>query len=305
MRNSIFALMFMAAQTALFAQEYFPEGTKWTEIRLDTQKYDSWYSRVNNEWIPNYETIDYSVKGEYISEDGAKYKCVYTHCAEWKDSLTLLIKEEGNSVLASVLVRDYDGDNYLLSPGMAYQFNWRIGKGIFYEDILDSNSTDIVCCHCYYGIIDEIKEGNFGGARLLKYVELNGKAPEEESDNIHNIDTKGGRIIQGIGITEWSDGECLFGPIDPYSTLAQYQSFQRESYPERNYHSILVYFERNEEVLYDFWPEKRITAEMKSFRGKESPTSHAIYNLQGCRLTQKPEKGIYIQNGKKLIVNKR
>ena len=63
MRNSIFALMFMAAQTALFAQEYFPEGTKWTEIRLDTQKYDSWYSRVNNEWIPNYETIDYSVKG--------------------------------------------------------------------------------------------------------------------------------------------------------------------------------------------------------------------------------------------------
>ena len=40
------------------SQEYFPEGTKWTEIRLDTLKYDSWYSKVGNEWVPNFETIE-------------------------------------------------------------------------------------------------------------------------------------------------------------------------------------------------------------------------------------------------------
>ena len=38
--------------------DYFPQGTKWTEIRLDTLKYDSWYSKVGDEWVPNYETIE-------------------------------------------------------------------------------------------------------------------------------------------------------------------------------------------------------------------------------------------------------
>ena len=50
------------------AQEYYPEGTKWTEIRLDTLKYDSWYSKEGDEWLPNFETIEYYVKGEYIDK---------------------------------------------------------------------------------------------------------------------------------------------------------------------------------------------------------------------------------------------
>jgi SPX domain protein involved in polyphosphate accumulation len=31
-------------------------------------------------------------------------------------------------------------------------------------------------------------------------------------------------------------------------------------------------------------------------------TSHKLYDLQGRRLTKAPAKGLYIQNGKKLIV---
>ena len=41
-------------------------------------------------------------------------------------------------------------------------------------------------------------------------------------DNPKKIDTKGGRIIQGIGMTEWNDGECLFGPSNPYFALAEF-----------------------------------------------------------------------------------
>ena len=222
-------------------QDYFPEGTKWTEIRLDTLKYDSWYSKVGDEWVPNFETIEYYVQGDCPDRDWI-YKKVYTNGPEWTDSLTLMIQEAHDSVLVSVLVHDYDGKSYVLWPGEAYQFDWSIGKGLYYENILMQNTTSISPHQHNYGIVDEIKEGDFGGVRPLKYVDLNGS-----------------RIIQGIGITEWNDGECLFGPPNPYSALQQYESYHWESYPERHYRSMLVHFERNGEVLYDVWPEKGVT----------------------------------------------
>ena len=219
-------------------QDYFPEGTKWTEIRLDTLKYDSWFSKVGDEWVPNFETIEYYVQGDCPDRDWI-YKKVYTNGPEWTDSLTLMIQEAHDSVLVSVLVHDYDGKSYVLWPGEAYQFDWSVGKGLYYENILMQNTT-ISFPHQYdYGIVDEIKEGYFGGVKPLKYVDLNGS-----------------RIIQGIGITEWNDGECLFGPPDPYSAL---KSYHWETYPKRHYRSMLVHFERNGEVLYDVWPEKGVT----------------------------------------------
>jgi len=248
------------ASLTIQAQEYYPEGTKWTEIRLDTLKYDSWYSKVGDEWVPNFETIEYYVKGVYTTEYGEKYKCVYTNGPEWTDSLTLLLQEEGESdnvghdcVMVSVPIQYYDWNDNLtigaLCPGTAYQFDWSVGKGIYFEDIMYSNTTGIPRYYCYYGIIDEIKEDYFGGVRPLKYVDLDGKAPEcGKWDNPQKVDTQGGRIIQGIGITEWNDGECLFGPPNPYSASGgEYQS--------RHYRSMLVHFERNGEVLYDVWPD--------------------------------------------------
>ena len=77
--------MLASAQT-VNTQEYYPEGTKWTEIRLDTLKYDSWYSKVGDEWVPNFETIEYYVKGEYVKkewDDSNIFKKVYTNGPEW------------------------------------------------------------------------------------------------------------------------------------------------------------------------------------------------------------------------------
>ena len=235
-------------------QEYFPEGTKWTEIRLDTLKYDSWYSKVGDEWVPNFETIEYYVKGKYSDGYGGIYNCVYTNGPEWTDSLMLLIPCRGdflepNSVMVSVLSYEPEGV-YAFWPAEVYQFDWNVGKGIYYENILMANTTSAVRSQGYYGIIHEIKEGYFGGVRPLKYVDLDGKAPENKpNSNIKNGNTKGGRIIQGIGVTEWNDGECLFGPPDPYDALDG-------EYHGRHYRSMLVHFERNGEVLYDVWPEK-------------------------------------------------
>ena len=303
MKKSILLLLFLAVQTVFFAQEYYPEGTKWTEIRLDTLKYDSWYSKVGDEWVPNFETIEYYVKGEYVKkewDDSNIFKKVYTNGPEWTDSLTFLIQESDlyghNSVMVSVLSHWYDDEDYISFPAETYQFDWSVGEGIYYQDIVQEQATSVVRYRFYYGIIDEIKEGDFGGVRSLKYVNLDGKAPDDKG-SLKNISTNGGRIIQGIGITEWNDGECLFGPPNPYFALTG-------EINERHYRSMLVHFERNGEVLYDVWPEKGTTDGLKSVNKAKALMGNALYDLQGRRLTGKPTRGIYIQNGKKIVYNK-
>ena len=270
-------LLFMAcllASITMQAQEYFPEGTKWTEIRLDTLKYDSWYSKVGDEWVPNFETIEYYVEGNY-NDKGMNFKKVYTNGLEWTDSLTLLIQESDNTISVSPWVHNYEGTSGSLWPGMAYQFDWSVGKGIYYEDILLSNTTTEYPYHYYYGIIDEIKEGQFGGVRPLKYVDLDGKAPVNPQEP-GNRDTNGGRIIQGIGVTEWNDGECLFGPPAPYRALSMYDSYQ---HPERHYRSMLVHFERNGEVLYDMMPDILPPNDYYYYKGNKIPLTLNEYKV--------------------------
>ena len=231
------------------AQEYFPEGTKWTEIRMDTTKYDSWYSKVGDEWVPNFETIEYYVKGEAdrftLDRDTKSFKCIYTDGPERSDSLTLYLYEGNvnNNMGVHVTVPLLHECGEVLWPGTAYQFDWEVGKMIEFKEILDANTTYLYPPGSFdFGRIEEIKEGTFGGVRPLNYVDLNGV-----------------RIIQGIGVTTWNDGECIFGPVKPYEAL----SFMRQVSPvgtvqseTRDFRSMLVHFERDGEVLYDVWPEK-------------------------------------------------
>ena len=231
--------------------EKFPEGTKWTEIRLDTLKYDNWYSKVGEGWIPNFEIIEYRVQGKYADYLGSNYMCVYSDGPEWTDSLAFVISDNGHWVLMSVIT-DYIG---MMLPTVVYHFDWSVGQVLGFQEILVRNATCFPPCGCYnYGIIEEIKEGYFGGVRPLKYVDLDGKGPIDTDEPWYE-DTNGGRIIQGIGITEWNDGECLFGPPNPNLP-------KTGTYGERHYRSMLVHFERDGEVLYDVWPEKEATTEV-------------------------------------------
>ena len=264
------------------SQKYFPEGTKWTEIRLDTLKYDSWYSKVDDGWVPNFETVEYSVKrdvydGWYSADNYTSLGYVYTSGPEWSDQLALVIAEEHTEtdthIIPQVLLYDE-----LFNVGEAYQFTWKTGKELYYQQINGSPYSDINYVNYPYGTIGEIKEGNFGGVRPLRYVDLNGV-----------------RIVEGIGVTEWNDGECLFGPVNLYR-----YSVHPQTPPERHYRSMLVHFERDGEVLYDVWPEKGTV-------GIESPPSSRltrgkgkVYDLQGRLLQREPKHGIYIKDGKKI-----
>ena len=228
---------------------YFPDGTKWTEIRLDTLKYNSWYSKVGDEWVPNFETINYHIQGSFTNKYWKKdFKMVYSDGPEWTDSLALMIWEgeyEGNDNILATLCVLNEYNELQWYPGRAYQFDWKQGTRLYYQTINGSQVDSTPPRELYdFGIIEDIKEGDFGGVRPLKYVDLNGT-----------------RIIQGIGVTEWKSGECLFGPVDPYGA---YSLLVEQSVPlERHYRSMLVHFEHDGKVLYDVWPAKETVSYSK------------------------------------------
>ena len=286
MKRLSMILCAVVVQVGLFAQQYFPEGTKWTEIRLDTVKYDSWYSKVGDEWVANFETVEYQVKGKFIDESddySRAFKRVYTNSSTWADSLTLLIYEEQEET------HDWEVQNWITAtvplfyeshcafmPGLAYDFNWKKERELYSITIEGANCTCLNPSGYKFGTIEDIKEGYFGGVRQLKYVDLSGM-----------------RIIQGIGVTAWNGGECLFGPVEPYNY------FRRDDdNKERHYRSMLVHFERNGEVLYDVWPQKDADG-IEGVYVSEKIAHGSTYDLSG-RTVVAPRLGLYIKDGKKV-----
>ena len=65
------------------AQNYFTEGTRWTELRLDTLKYDSWFTEVNKDgsavYVPNYERTDFYIHGDTTRASTKYMKVMATH----------------------------------------------------------------------------------------------------------------------------------------------------------------------------------------------------------------------------------
>ena len=54
------------------AQAFFPEGTRWTELRLDTREHQTWCDEEKRDGgsvlVPNYEQIEYYVQGDSTDE---------------------------------------------------------------------------------------------------------------------------------------------------------------------------------------------------------------------------------------------
>ena len=60
------------------AQGYYEEGTRWTELKLDTLRYESWFTEVNDggttKYIPNYERTDFYIKGDTTKLNSTRMK---------------------------------------------------------------------------------------------------------------------------------------------------------------------------------------------------------------------------------------
>ena len=247
-------------------QRYFTQGVTWTEIRLDTLKYDDWYSKAGNNWVPNFETVKYSVVPDtnqtdvWCSNDdySLRYKVKVDSPSE-TEIPPFVLYEKHTDEDVSIIVFDH------ASYAQTYQFNWFVGKELSFQNIEPYQSS----AYQYYGTIGEIREDSFGGVSPLKYVDMNGI-----------------RIIQGIGVTQWNDGECIFGPISLYK-----YSIYPQTPPERHYRSMLVHFERNGQVVYDVWPEKGATG-IDAIADLPSKTRET-FDLQGRRIG-KAQEGVNI-----------
>lgn len=276
--------------TVCHAQTYYPEGTNWVELRLDTTRYSTWFTVVQDgestHAIPNFEEAHYVVKGDTIDEAGLLYRNVWLKKENGSDSLQFMLREEDESILLSVL--EPIGENeplYISCPATIYMFDWEVGMRLTYIDLPTSQITGYFGDATTFGTITEIKEKSFGGGcKPLKYIETN----------------EGRILIQGIGVTSWNDYYCIFGPamindwvVGFYPYDVQKDILKKVS----NYKSILVHFERDGEVLYDMWPSEENDLPHRVESTNNTPFFTAIYDLQGRQLQQKPSKGMYIQGG--------
>ena len=264
------------------AQNYFTEGTRWTELKLDTLKYDSWFTEVNKDgsavYVPNYERTDFYIHGD-TTRASTKYMKVWRHIEGQPDSVALLIKnwEIPRVVISSLYFRSYGS---IAASCPVYDFQWEPGKELYCLRLSSCQITQRRIPYIF-GTIEEIQTGSFGTSTPLEYVELNGRT-----------------IIKGIGITSWNGRDCIFGPPE-----AWYMEWTVNSKVRNDYRSILVHFERDGEVLYDLWPtpEGGLASHIQSPKVNRADDT-SVYDLQGRKVEGKPSRGIYIIGGKKRVV---
>ena len=279
--------------------EFYPQGTKWTELRLDTLKHDSWYSGIYIDgiltWVPNYEKVEFYVDGDTTTRQD-HFNIV------WKDTqdgihlpayLLCVKRRHEQDYLALSIYNDTLGD--VCVPAVVYDFNaWEMGAELWYEPFSIRELLTGFGRIKTYGIISESETGNFGGTRDLEYITL-------------DVPTIGETImIHGIGVTSWRDRDCIFGQ----SRCQQVENVYLDAMPDyrmesqkNHYRSILVHFERGGEVLYDLWPNEKgeLVTRIPSPR-EASRDGHTAYDLQGRKVTGKPSRGLYIIGGKKRVV---
>ena len=282
-----------------FASKYFPIGTKWTEVRIDTTKHKSWFRKEKGEWVPNYERVDYYVTEAHnlpSKYDNVMYRAVYCQRDGRPDSLCQFVTEDiapnGAVDVYTNYPTSFENSEYTLNYWeldriYLFDYPYKIGDGL--ASIIASLHYVGTFPHKTYGMVTEIGEKDFGGVRPLQYMTLEGVIPDSPDTFCW---------INGIGVTSWLDGECVLGPYAAYESKHYYSE---DKY--RNYSSMLVHFERDGEVLYDVWPSPEgMTNEVNYVLApKPENDTPALYDLQGRKLQQKPQKGIYIQNRKVLI----
>ena len=205
-RLLLMACVFMGLN--LSAQIY-PEGTRWTEIRLDTLKFDSWFSEDGQ---PNYEVQEFYVEGQAELRYGI-YNMVHIKRENAPDSLAFYVKD-GIISEAAIIVK---GD--LLSVKF-YSFNWEERNWFFMPNFLMGKIWGVQW-QTLFDYFTEEKEGDFGGVHPLTYVNAIAKVKRSQEPKNYILDVC---VIKGIGVTTWPGPDCVFGPSDASEAYDYYYS---------------------------------------------------------------------------------
>ena len=288
------------------AQSYLNNRSRWTEIRLDTLLYDSWYSAVETEegiaYVPNFEIVEYHINSEMqafeyewgsydlqdviaTTPDGHSRLVCYRCYSLDKEG----VYQGTYDQFTHIAIRNQAEPFAVMEPAETYCWaDWKVGEDLYFIDLFTSQTTGFPRT-TPYGKIVEVGKDFFGGAKPLEYALL---------DN-------GRRIIKGIGVTTWNGKECIVGPAYVNECADWYvndnilqDEAKMDEIKNTHHRSMLVRFEHDGEVLYNMWPNAKgeITQGVPQIAGAQK--TKGIYDLQGRKLTRQPDKGMYIEDGK-------
>lgn len=288
------------------AQSYLNNRSRWTEIRLDTLLYDSWYSAVETEegtaYVPNFEIVEYKINSEMqaFEYEWGSYDLqdVIATTPDGHHSLVCYrcysLDKEGvyqgtYDQFTHIAIRNQAEPFAVMEPAETYCWaDWNVGEDLYFIDLFTSQTTGFPRT-TPYGKIVEVGKDFFGGAKPLEYALL---------DN-------GRRIIKGIGVTTWNGKECIVGPAYVNECADWYvndnilqDEAKMDEIKNTHHRSMLVRFEHDGEVLYNMWPNAKgeIAQGVPQIAGAQK--AKGIYDLQGRKLTRQPDKGMYIEDGK-------
>lgn len=288
------------------AQSYLNNRSRWTEIRLDTLLYDSWYSAVETEagtaYVPNFEIVEYKINSEMqafeyewgsydlqdviaTTPDGHSRLVCYRCYSLDKEG----VYQGTYDQFTHIAIRNQAEPFAVMEPAETYCWaDWNVGEDLYFIDLFTSQTTGFPRT-TPYGKIVEVGKDFFGGAKPLEYALL---------DN-------GRRIIKGIGVTTWNGKECIVGPAYVNECADWYvndnilqDEAKMDEIKNTHHRSMLVRFEHDGEVLYNMWPNAKgeIAQGVPQIAGAQK--AKGIYDLQGRKLTRQPDKGMYIEDGK-------
>lgn len=268
------------------ALDYYHQGTRWTELQLDTLQYDSWYTQVETKdgtrLVPNFRVVEYYVGDDCIDSNDEfpfQLKGIYVKRDNRADSLVcyLAVSDKQPFVSGMPVVKTTDaGKSY---PTLVYNFRedgWRTGM-------------PLSCGQAGTGHSDQVKYGN-----ILSVDEsyFDGKSPVTYADM-----TTGLRILKGIGVTQWKGSECILGPL----CLKNAASDKKKAEPS-HLKSILVQFERDGEIIYKVWPNGGGENGISHPNERATmPGKNASYDLQGRPAVKGTKSGIIIRNRRKIL----
>lgn len=288
----ILSLLFMSSAVSNAQPLYYTTGTKWTELQLDTLLYDSWYEKIEAEgkvsYKPNFEVVEYYVGEKYqgnLDTHGFLLHGIYVHKEGKQDSLVCYLAQDTRYNYADVsltAIIKAEPELYVAYPTSIYHFPMspNIGDPVKFLSLSYAQMTG-----GYFGppfaYVKEVGYDSFGSSHQHKYVLL---------DN-------GMCIVDNIGVTSWNGKECIIGPADIYWCVAD---FTNDPDIKGNHHhcSMLVRFEKDGELLYNMWPNEKgeLVQGMSDIAAQKKGTG--IFDLQGRRLAEKPQKGLFIKDGK-------
>jgi len=199
--------------------------------------------------------------------DGIAYKRVLEngHCNG------LLVREHGEKVW--LLSKDFPSEVLL------YDFDWDSCEFIVTEYLKEYYNGEIILAH------DTIKAGD---CLVISYG----------SERWQFQQNKNRTIIRGIGkVAELNRSQGLLGYIEP-SPILPGMEWAKVKWIKRD-NKVVFRSEDINEWIYNVHSGIKDT---EIDEGKKKGIDNILYDLQGRRLTQKPTKGVYIQDGRKRIV---